>query len=443
MAKDSSAQAAFPIQMKFSSLTRRAALPPAMLALADQLLVSGSNFLLLIYLGRHLDANDFGLFSLAMLATLFFSNLHRAVLTRPMEVLAPNATGPQQLVHLRALLRALLLAMPLVLLALALLSHWLFPDARLLWACVAYVLGFGVQETLRRYAYMQGRAERAFRLDGAQHGCLWISMLALDALIGVQAWLVFAIMAGAAMLCSLPPLLRLLRQPGSAPQPTFSQLARQHWLLAKWLLLTVLAVWGAGQVYPLLIAPLGPEAVAQFAACGNILRISGAVMLAVDNYLPARAALVFQREGSAALRAHLWRHLLLCGLAASLAALLLFLLAGPVLFLAYHGSYDDSVPILRMMLPGALFSFLATLLGTYSVAMADSRAPFLTNLAAGACTFSLGLFLIQTEGIAGAALASSLTALTALLAQGALVLLRLRQVRAQETLEVPASGGLA
>ncbi|HEX7635393.1 MAG TPA: hypothetical protein VF427_08960, partial [Noviherbaspirillum sp.] len=86
---------------------------PQTLALLDQGVVSGSNFFTLIYLGRQLDMEQYGFFSLAMIAVLFLASLQRALITRPMELLRGTESSEHFLGRLIVFFRVLFLMMPI------------------------------------------------------------------------------------------------------------------------------------------------------------------------------------------------------------------------------------------------------------------------------------------------------------------------------------------
>jgi O-antigen/teichoic acid export membrane protein len=403
---------------------------PRLLALFDQTLVSGGNFLSLLYLGRRLAAADFGLFSLAMMSLLLFANLHRALFTQPLNILGAAEQAPQLAERMAALLRAQLLAIPVTIALLALLSVYFFPQAALLFGCACYIAGFFLQEMSRRYWYTVGQLERALRSDLISYGGQLLALLLagaagmLDAIGGAGALI---LMGAASALAFLRDLRDLPLPRGRGAQPVAGLFAQQ-WKLARWLVPTVLAVWGASQIFPFLIAALGPVAVASFVACRNLLNVTGIVVQSVATDLPIRAAALLRQQGRAAFRAHLVRTLARTALAGLLFVLLMLLSSDIVLHLAYGGTYDNAGVTMRILALAAFFSLLGAVLGAYSLAMEDSRASFLANLGASAVTLTLGLWLIHSSGVNGAAIAATLSAATAMALQGALVLARFKRL---------------
>lgn len=407
--------------------TRKLLASPKMVALADQVIVSACNFLTTLIAARLLPVDDFGRFSLAIMGTLFAANMHRAILTQPMNVLGAAEGLPQLASRILALLKAHVIAIPLAAAFLAALSYKLFPDVGLLVAVVFYMASFFLQELLRRYWYVRGQLKRALVNDTISYGGQLLVLLTVQAVWGLSGAGVFAIMAATSLLAFLVGLSRI-DLPHPVEHQPLGRLMVQHWGIAKWLILTVLAVWGAGQVYPFLIASLGPAVVAMFSASKNILNVVGILVQSFNNYLPGRAALLLRQQGKHALRHHMVRTLAHAGLAAVALLGMVMWLAQPLLHLLYGGTYDHAAYLLKILTLGASCTILGAALGAYSLAMEDSRSNFLANLGATVVTFTVGLWLIRQHGVDGAAIATSLSLATAMTLQGVFVLIRYRRL---------------
>lgn len=404
---------------------------PKILSLLDQAIVSGGNFITLIYLARHLNTEDYGFFSLAMLAVLFLSNLHRAIVTRPLDVMGAGEKPEIVLGRLIVLFKSLWLLIPVSLAILAGLSNIFFPDWSLLASCSLYLLAFFLQEMMRRYWYTIKHMHHALRSDFISYGGQVAMLILVTLYWDITTSLAFLILALTSFAAFLIDLMTLGKS-HPVEKPPLAELMQQHWKFSKWLILSVFAIWSAGQIYPLLIAPLGAVAVAMFAACGNIMRIVSLVIQAVDNYLPLRAASLLKEEGIRAFQRHMNQTLFFSLLAGSAFSIAIYFYSYEILHIVYAGNYDNAVNVLRLMLPGALFTLLGMVLGSYSLALSDPRASFLANLAATTCTLTVGLWCIMKYGVVGAAAASSLTAASAMIAQGIFVFLKLRQLSSKD-----------
>jgi hypothetical protein len=279
---------------------------PRTLSIVDQAVVSGCNFLTQIYLARQLVPGDYGRFSLALLAVLFLASFQRALITRPMDILGAAEPPAAFLGRLNALLRFLGLAIPLAVVALAGFALLFFPAAGLFIACAAYLTCFFLQEMTRRYWYALHRLDRAVQSDLLSYGGQLVGLFVVGWFWSIDGARAFLVMAATSLLAFWYDLVvgKVLRQRQSRP---VKDVLREHWTMSRWLVLSVFTVWGAGQIYPLFVASLGPVAVATYAACGNITRAINLLVQAVDNYLPARAAVLLRERGILEFRRHLFK----------------------------------------------------------------------------------------------------------------------------------------
>lgn len=400
---------------------------PRVLALTDQIVVSGCNFGTTIVVARQLTTEGFGLFSLASMTCLFLANLHRAGLTQPLNVIGSSENHEQLTQRLASLLRAHAVLLPLTAIAIAVVAPLLFPNVALALAVIAYFAGFALQETVRRYWYTSGEIAEALRNDVLSYGLQLVILLTLgnfDALGGSTAFLV---MAGTSILAFVVGTRRIGTVAFERSLSTWRMLT-QHWSFAKWLLLTVLAVWGAGQAYPLLMVPLGAAAVATFSACRTLLNAIGFITQSVNNYIPTQAARALRQHGKKAFRRSIVRTCAIALPACLMFVMIIHLFAEDLLAFVYAGRYDHAAPILRILAWGTVCSYLGAILGAYSLAMEDSRSNFLSNLGASIVTFTVGIWLIRAHGIPGAALASVISLATAMSLQGIFVVYRLRRL---------------
>jgi O-antigen/teichoic acid export membrane protein len=403
---------------------------PRTLAIVDQCIVSCGNFVAMLLIGRHLPASDFGLFSLAMLAVLFLSNLHRALVTQPLNVLGASDDNVTLSTRLAVLLHAHLIVVPAAIVFLIGLSVWFFPLPALVLGACCYLSAFFLQETLRRYWYTVGRIDRAAINDLIAYGGQAVLLAVCSTYWTLDGAWSFVIMAVTSLAAALAGLCTV----GGVTMPDMGAarvVGAQHWTLSRWLMLTVLALWGSSQMYPFLIASLGPAAIAYFAVCRNLLNAMNVVVQSVINYLPTRAAVLLKTEGEAEFRRHLLTTLIRAGLGSAAFLAVTQVLAYPALHLLYGGTYDAAAPLLRVLSSGVMFSLLGAVLGSYSLAMHDSRSTFLANLGGSVFTFTGGLWLIHTHGIYGAAIAGCMSLAVAAVLQGLFVVRGLNRLQSQ------------
>jgi O-antigen/teichoic acid export membrane protein len=395
-------------------------------ALADQAVVSGCNFATTVIVARELSVQSFGFFSLAAVTCLFLSNLHRAGLTQPMNVLGAGEDRESIGRRLAGLLRLHLLLIPASAAVMAGASIFLFPDIVLAASAIVYLASSALQETLRRYWYTRSSIKDAFTNDLLSYGGQLVLLMLLSGTELLRADTAFMAM-GATSVLAFVAGVRRIGPAAFTPAMSVRALLVEYWPMAKWLLLTVLAVWGAGQVYSVLLAPLGVAAVATFAACKNLLNVMGLVVQSVANYVPIHAARTLRIAGSSALRREMTRTCLLALVGGTVFLLVVHWFAEPLLHLLYAGRYDDAADVLRMLAFATVTTLFGVIFGSYAMAMEDSRTGFLSNVAASVTTFTLGVWLIEEHGMWGAAAGNAISSATAMSILGSVVISRLRR----------------
>ncbi len=400
---------------------------PGLLALADQVVVSGCNFLTALLLARVLDSDSFGHYSLAFLVCLFLSGLHRAAFTQPMAVLVDPDRPWLLVARARALLQAHWVAIPLASLLIGASGVFLYADALLVVSASVFLACLFLQETTRRFFYASGAHGLALWNDLISYVGQLLLLLPLALLGYLSPATAFVAMAASSFLAFVLALRWIdWVQVGQRGEVSLTGLIEEQWPLSKWLLATILAIWGAGHVYPLLLAPLGPVAVGTFSACLNLLNLLGLLTQSVANCVPGNAASILQRHGKSAFRSDILRTSLLAGLAGAIFVVGVHWLSKPVLHFLYGGRYDSAADILNTLSIGGACSLMGTVFGAYALALRDSRSGLFSNLGASVMTFTVGLWLIDEYAIHGAALGTSLSLATAMTLQAAFVLHKLR-----------------
>ncbi|MBL8327781.1 MAG: hypothetical protein JNJ71_02945 [Rubrivivax sp.] len=378
-----------------------------------------------IAVARNLAGDGFGAFSLAITATLFLSNVHRATFTQPLNVLAATEARDLVAARLLALLKAHWLLLIPSAMVLAGVGASFFPDPWIALPAFFYFAAFALQETVRRYWYTVRELGKATVNDAVSYGGQLICVLALAHLDFLSPSTALLAM-GATSLVAFFLGIAQVRPASAATTVSMRELARQHWPLSKWLILTVLALWGAGHAYPLLMVPLGAAAVAAYAASRNLLSALSLVVQSISNYIPSTAAATLQTEGLPALRRKVAMTSLIGTVCCAAFVAFAFAFALPVLQLAYGGRYDHAASDFGILAVGTACGLMGALFGAFALALGDSRSSFLANLGATLVTFTAGPWLISHHGVHGAAIAATLSLATAMLLQFLLLLYRLK-----------------
>ncbi len=219
------------------------------LALVDQGLISGSNFVVGIVLARSLGARQYGAYALAFSTFLLLSLLYHALLLEPMSVFGASSWRRQmpdylgRLLWLQAIVAAVCIG---TLGAVALvISEWgaskELPPALLgiAFASPCVLLMWFARRALY-VGYHAGQAALAAILYcGVLFGGLW-ALSKTSTLSPVSAFLVMgtgALAASTVLLIRLRPAVRCCRWPALA------EVARSHWRYGRWALGSAIFIW--------------------------------------------------------------------------------------------------------------------------------------------------------------------------------------------------------
>ena len=247
------------------------------LALTDQALFSGGNFLVNVLLARALRPAEYGAFSIAYAVFMLFAALHAAILIEPMMVFAAGKYAKRFSTYLlRVFWGHLALVTPasLLLLGVAMgLGHLYSREAQrallgLALGAVAILFFWLVRQSF----YVLLRPDRAV-IGGAVYTALLLGSIALLSSTGhLSTFTAFLGMAFAGLLTSVLMLARF--NPvwkADRGEPTFANTLRTHWRYGRWAMATSVIGWIPGySYYAVLPASLGLEASGALRALANL-----------------------------------------------------------------------------------------------------------------------------------------------------------------------------
>jgi O-antigen/teichoic acid export membrane protein len=316
-------------------------------ALADQAVVSGSNFVTGILLARFLGPQSFGVYVLLQTALIYVNSFQGALIFQPMMSAAPQMAERERSRYLQGVF-ALQLILSLALAGVAWVvgtsAHWIWggeptssltPTVVLALSCA--LLAFQLQEWLRRYYFVLEMPRAAFIIDLLNYGGQ-VVVLGVAYLSGhLDVVTAFWIMAAA---CFLTFLFGFLR---GMVKPVFSDaraVLRDGWrtgrdYLAAWQMQWVgsqgVLVVGAGVV--------GVHAAGGVRAAETLVGPLNILFQAMENVVPVVAARRYDARGLKGLseyltRVTMWGTGLLLPLVAAAA-----LLSAPVMRFVYGEQY--------------------------------------------------------------------------------------------------------
>jgi O-antigen/teichoic acid export membrane protein len=285
------------------SLAIRKWLSRGALALADQALISGSNFVLGILLARWLGTAEYGVYAVAFATFLLLSLVHHALVLEPMSVFGASRYGFERKWYLGLLLWAQLVFAPVSFVLLGGLALGIRITA-LNSPLAPALLGIAIAAPAilmfwfaRRALYLEYSPQRS--AGGAVVYCavLFASLAALHRISKLSALSAFLLMAIAAwtaamfLILQIRPRIRDVRF-----GPALKSIVREHWNYGRWALASSFFIWVPWNLYYSVVCSFSG-----LAAAGKLRALMNLALPMTQSYA-ALALLVLPRTASVAER---------------------------------------------------------------------------------------------------------------------------------------------
>ena len=405
------------------------------LAVTDQALMSGSNFLLSILLARWLTAERYGAYALAFAIFLLFSAFHQALLLEPVSVLGPSTYHHRQPQYIRTVLNlqavlsvATMAALGGCALVAALTSHAELAEALAGLAIGGpFILFFWFA---RGVCYVHLTPAPSAFAAGLYSLLLLGGATIVWKLKMLTPGTVFALTGAAALIAAVVALSRLpIDWKQEAETFSLRSVWQEHWQYGRWALAALTVNWIPGNVfYPLTAGFLGMSQAGAFRALMNLTFPVTHSASAFSLLLQPHLAAVYNSGGRKATLASVRNMTLLYGGGALVYGALFIGGHGYLFRVLYGGKFMDSNYLIPLVMMGVVFQ-----VSGYgpAVGLRAIQAPelvFRAYLTAAVVCLLAGLFLTWRFGVAGAVLTAALSPLAGLIAAG---MLYLRRVRAE------------
>jgi O-antigen/teichoic acid export membrane protein len=393
-----------------------------LLALLDQGLISGANFLVGILLARHLAAKQYGAYALAFEIFLFLSVAYGALVLEPLSVFGASVYRNSNREYLGILLRIHAVIAAVIFLGLgvcALVLQWIKPGSNM----VSALVGVGVASPCILLFWL---ARRGFyvRLSPreAALGAFFYSVVVLGGLIIVDRLgflsplAAFLLMAAGAVVTAPMMLARLgltLRLKSSASQ--IAEVIRRHWGYGRWALGSAVAIWFSGAIYyPLLGAFHGLGEAGSFKALMNFSSPIGQAFAAMS-LLSLPFAARAHHHGSLNGRNHLAARLaIIYGGGTILYWVIIVIFRGPIIHHLYAGHYAEITSLVPWLALGSVLRISATSQAVILRAMHSPYLVFVAYAAASAVAVLLGVPCTWAFGLSGSVFTLVLSSAVAL-----------------------------
>ncbi len=405
------------------------------LAIADQGLISGSNFLVSILLARWLGAEQYGAYAIAFGIFILLSLIYQALVLEPMAVFGGSTYRNSVRGYLNTLLRI----------------HWQISLSLLVvfGVTAAVIWQFGHQSTLagafagvtlaspcvllfwlaRRTYYLELWPLEAAAGSLIYCGLILVALFFLFHRNLLSTFSAFAVIALGAAVTSIALWIRLRKLlPQGERTPPLGETWGKHWGYGRWALATSFVSWVPAYIYyPLLSSFAGLAASGQMKALMNLTLPFEQTKAALSMLFLPYAARVASRKSKSGSMALTTQMTLLAFGGAMVYWGLVLPLRGPIFRLMYGGNYADVLHLLPLVAFGQVFWSAAY---GPAIALRGMEAPHLVFKAFGIAmlaSLAVGVPATWFWGLKGAIWGSNVADIVSLIVVFVVVRQRLNQ----------------
>ncbi|HVA01742.1 MAG TPA: hypothetical protein VMV34_08815 [Terriglobia bacterium] len=399
------------------------------LALLDQGLISGVNFLMSILLARRLLPAQYGTYALAFEVFLFLSVVYAALVLEPLSVFGSSVYRKSPREYLGVLLRihGVMAAGIFVVLGVS------------VWVVESVSPGRGLAPALAGVAIaapcvlLFWLARRGFYVELAPRQAVLGSLVYFVVVMGgllivcrfeiLSPLVAFLLMAAGAaataplMLARLKPLLK----PGLLAFRT-SEVIRRHWGYGRWALGSAVAIWFSGAIfYPLVSGFRGLGDAGALKALMNFSSPVGQAFAAMSLLSLPYAARIHHEDGSGGSQRLVWKLTAIYAGGTAFYWLIVVLLRHPIVSHLYAGKYSGITGLIPWVAVGSVLRISATAQAVTLRAMHSPALVFVAYVAASAVAVLVGVPCTWAFGLRGAVFTLVLSSAVALAVALALV----------------------
>lgn len=382
----------------------------AVLALADQALISAMSFGIIFLLGNWADLQQVGVYAICSSIILLFFAIQEALVTRPYTIQHRGMAAQAGSYAFGALVLAACVAVGAALLvgttAVVLSVLEFRGDVVLLAWTLAWVTPISVmREFARRFAFAHLKMHSALLLDLIVVGCTTLGLIGIVSLQILSAATVLSVIGTS---CSVGILVWLWFSRGSFDFTSRKIEANlsHSWSLGKWLFSSKIALQVQGySTHWLSMAVAGPLAVGIFAACSSMVAFANPIVFGFINFMGPKSAKAFSLDGNRGVRSQalLDTAVMIITMAVFCALLVQFGDAAMRSLFPAAAGYGDVLIVLGFAAMAGALGVPAT---TALSSAGQTRAVAAATVTAAVLNVGLVWWFLQSWGLLGAAFAT-------------------------------------
>ena len=386
------------------------------LALLDQAMVSGTNFLTGILFARFLGVEEFGRFTLTWMAVLFINSIQMAMITVPMMSIGPKQTKNSKSYYYGAIMiqQACFATLSCIAIYIGVkISKLFYPEwsiDHLALPLAAVCFFFQNQDFLRRFFFTTSRHGMALINDTISYLGQLVLLIFLFFTIDMDTTSVLVTIAGTSAIAVVFGVFSL--KDLSWQYNGSFQIFKQNWNFSKWMTASAVLQWTSGNIFIVAAGSmLGATAVGAIKAAQNIMGISHILFQGLENIVPVKASVHYAQSGIHGLIRYLKKVILWGGFATAIIALTAGVLPGFWLTLFYGLQYQGFGFILQWYAIIYLLIFMGLPLRVGLRTLETTRPIFIAYVLMtifSICTAKYFIFYFGIQGIMAGILGTQL-----------------------------------
>ena len=405
-------------------LARDAMLRNSLLSIADQGVVSATNFAITIILSRLCGKPEVGLYYLALQIFFFARGVQEQVIASPYLVYGSRKQGSEATRYAGSTLAHEIVLLMAVVAALAVAAGCGGTSTELsglLWLLAGAAPLMLFREFIRQFSFAQLKVGQALALDCSVAG-LQLTALGLAAYAGMLTTLLTYTLLSIGCGVSAVTWLALRRGTFATDTAAIWPDWVHNWRFGRWALASLLL----GQTMPLILPWIvagthGEASAATYGVSATLIGFANMYVLGLSNFICPRAAQAYASGGSRELMSVLKQASLL-HLSALVPFALSMLLAGQALMTFVYGpTFADAGPIIAVLAFGAMANSLSIVAGNGLWAMELPSANFRGDVCAMLTWIAATAVLVPMYGPLGAAFASTIGMSVGAIVRGAVL----------------------
>lgn len=348
------------------------------IAIADQVVVSGINFLTGILIARFLGPEEFGRYTFVWIIVLFFANLQYALVIAPMMSIGPKQRKTD---HLRYYGGIVVFESIFILLFLLLIimGVWGFQYWSPEWRIQGFIfpLAFSgsaylIQDFLRRYLFTRERETTAFFMDVVSSVLQAVGLVLLLSWAGASIRHVLFVMGLASIFSIIFGVKSGL--PSSLTLKALKMVVARHKAFVFGTVFFTLVQWTGPQIILFLSGiKLGPDSLGGIRAVINLLAPLNIILLGLNNILPRNASRTLNEGGKTGVLFYLRNISFFIGGILAVSSTILFIFRKEIIGFIYSKEFVDYAQLVGWQVLYIFFDFLILILITYIKTIEKTR----------------------------------------------------------------------